>query len=134
MRQSKYFYLQIQGEGLDSIKLKNSIDFPSEALVKGQKVFFEPTNETIIMDINRWSYFDKSHDDTSIEEFLMKNLERIIDYKPVLEYYINKYESLLEIEIHIRDITSNFNICLSKYVISLLHKLEVKFSISFIDL
>ena len=82
---------------------------------------------------DRWVHTTIAQDETFINMFLTTQLE-IIDKKMlVLGRFIKNYHVLMELVIYVEEKKNTFNILLSKKVIRLLNRINVEFSVKFID-
>lgn len=133
MKRGKFFYLTIKGIGLNIDEVKEAVDLPCDIYVKGEKTGFEFTNREHVQKTDRWVYTAIAQDEMPINKFLTKQLEIIDKRMTVLGRYIKNYHALMELVIYMEEKTNTFNILLSKKVIRLLNRINVEFSVKFID-
>jgi len=133
MKRGKFFDLTIKGVGLNVDELRKTVGLPCDIYVKGEKTAFEFTNREHMQKTDRWVYTAIAQDEIPINKFLTKQLEIIDKKMSVMRKYIEDYYAVMELVIYVEEKTNTFNILLSKKVIRLLNRINVKFSVTFID-
>ena len=69
----------------------------------------------------------------NINDFLNENLHKISKHKNEITMYVDKVDHFLELVIYVDEVTSHFNININQSNLNLLSKLNIDFSITFID-
>ena len=100
MRKSKFLYFTIKGDNLDVLELKHLMNMPAKIYIKGEVEKIGSLQREVINKTNRWVYEAIGQDEMRINKFLIKHLEIISEKLPILENYIKKYNSSLELIIY----------------------------------
>lgn len=122
----KFFYFEIKGDNLNLEAIANKVNLPNDVFAKGDKC--ENYSKKIVQKTNRWVYRDELLSETSISNFLTKNLILINNHLNELRYFIQHFKSRIELVIYADNKT---DIVLSKKHIDLLKKIGTKLYISF---
>lgn len=127
----KFFYLTIQGENLDLAKVQNLIKLPCKIFRKGEIILKNINGKThahIPQKTNRWLYIAEDVSETSSEEFLLNQLEILIEHLAELQNYIESGMAELELTLYAENST---DFRFSAEHISKLSQLGLGISISF---
>lgn len=122
----KFFYFEIKGDELNLEDIVKKVSLSGDIFVKGQEI--QHYSGLIVQKTNRWAYRDEMLGEISLSKFLTKNLKIICKHLDEFEYFINQYETRMELVVYAGNKT---DIKLTKEQINLLHKIGIPFGISF---
>ena len=104
----KFFYLTIQGENLDIAKAQNLIKLPCKIFRKGEIILKNINSKTYAhtpQKTNRWLYSAEDISDISSEDFLLNQLEILIEHLAELQNYIESGMAELELNLYAENAT-----------------------------
>ena len=131
MNVHKFCYFTIQGDNLDLAEAQNLISLPCRIFRKGE-IISKKINEKFLthsqQKTNRWLYCAEDVSEVSSEDFLLNQLEILIDHLAELQNYITKGMAKLELNLYAENAT-DFNFCIEH--ISKLSLLGLGIAISF---
>ena len=126
MKKHKFFRFTISGDDLNLQDITSKVNLPSKIYEKDTAI--SKLGKTIVQKTNRWLFYDEQMGESSVTQFLTKNLLIIYQHFEELKYFINKYKAYIELVVYADNKT---DLSLSKRQIDLLNKIGVKFYISF---
>ena len=94
---------------------------------------FKLYDEGILSSKDRLMLVYESPNTENINDFLNENLHKISKHKNEITMYVDKVDHFLELVIYVDEVTSHFNIKINQNNLNLLSKLNIDFSITFID-
>lgn len=131
MNVHKFFHLTIQGDNLDLAEAQNLINLPCKIFRKGEKISQNINGKSythLPQKTNRWLYSIEDISEVSSEDFLLNQLEILIDHLTELQRYITDGLAVLELTLYAENAT-DFTFCIEH--ISKLSQLGLGISISF---
>lgn len=108
MNVHKFFYLTIQGDNLDLELAQSVINLPCKTFRKGEIVFTNcngKSYEHSPQRTNRWLYSTEDISGVSSEDFLLKQLEILIEHLSELKNYIVHGMVTLELTLYAENAT-----------------------------
>ena len=123
-----FFRITIKGDELNPQELQRIISEPSYSYLKG--CASSKFGSQLIQKTNRWVYdVNKMCKNTlDVQAFLTEQLKRVLAWKKILDDYVKRFKSCIDLIIYADDKTY---LTLSKANLKALSQIGMKFTISF---
>lgn len=129
MKYLRFFSVTVKGDNLRPEEIRDKINLPCKIFHKGEDFVKDYLpNKSIKQKSNRWLYISQQVSTQNNSKFLTENLLKIYEVLNELQFYIDNFETKMELRIYAEDKT---DICLTKKQIMLLNKIGLKLYISF---